>query len=230
MISCEKAETFIKKIENESQDLIFIDPPYEINYQKLKWDSPDIIDWEYLIKDFYRVLKPNGQMLVMCGWSNYPEVIKNYTEQGFYLKNSIVWDRVKGRGAKTNLMSTREEILWFVKNPKKYTYNRIYSTTKKKTIGLKSNSIYRSLSNVWTDISPLVPWGKEKKLWYHPTQKPYKLSERIVTIWSNEGDNVTDFFMGTGVTAEVCKNLKRNFNGCDKTKIYYDKAIKRLGN
>lgn len=230
------AEEYIKTLADNSLDLIFVDPPYEIKYLDLDWDKQGNIHWDKLISEFNRILKPNGQFIIMTGWSTYPRLVEIITDSGtishqnFYHKNSIVWDRIKGRGCKTNLVGTREELLWFVKNPKKYIFNKIPSTIKKVTRGLKSNSDYRAISNVWTDISPLVPWGVEKKLYYHPTQKPYKLVERVINIWSNKGDTVGDFFMGTGVTAEVCKNLDRNFMGCEIKKEYFDKVELRIGN
>ena len=177
-----------------------------------------------------RVLGPNGQLLVFCGWSNVGLVRKTYERVGLHLKNSIIWDRLKGRGTKTDLMSTREDLLWFQKNKKQYTFNKLSSNTLKKTkgLGIKNGNPYRSMSNVWSDIKNLVPWGKEKILFYHPTQKPIGLLERIVNVFSNEGDNVADFFMGTGVSAEACKNLKRNFKGCEKETLYFERAFFRV--
>ena len=55
-------------------------------------------------------------------------------------------------------------------------------------MGEKNGQENRSLSNIWYDISPLVPWSKEKTK--HPTQKPLSLMERIVTIFTNIGDTV----------------------------------------
>ena len=145
------------------------------------------------------------------------------------LKNWIIYDRIKGRGAKTNLVSTREDILWYVKDAEKYTYNKIPSTIKKKTggtIGRKNGQIYRALSNVWTDISPIVPWSKERVK--HPTQKPLSLMERIVKIYSNQADTVLDPFMGSGTTLVAAKKLSRKYIGADIILNYYKICIERL--
>jgi site-specific DNA-methyltransferase (adenine-specific) len=125
------------------------------------------------------------------------------------------------------MVSTREDILWFVKT-NKYTYNKIYSNIKKKTGGLgkKNGQEFRALSNVWTDISPIVPWSKERVS--HPTQKPVQLMERILTIFSNENDVVLDCFAGSGSTAVAAKNLNRNFIIIEKDENYYQIILNRL--
>ena len=145
----------------------------------------------------------------------------------FTIQNWIVWDRIKGRGAKKNFVSTREDILWYCKgnNP---TYNKIYSNIPKKTggMGKKNGQECRALTNVWYDISPIVPWSSERN--GHPTQKPLQLMERCVTIWTNEGDTILDFTMGSGTTGEACVNLRRNFIGIESDKQWFDVADKRI--
>ena len=102
------------------------------------------------------------------------------------------------------------------------------SNIPKKTGGLgkKNGEENRALSNVWTDISPIVPWSKERVS--HPTQKPVQLMERCVKLWTNEGDLVLDFTMGSGSTGVACKNLNRGFIGIEKNEEYYEIAKKRL--
>ena len=109
-----------------------------------------------------------------------------------------------------------------------YTYNKIYSNIKKKTGGLgqKNGQDCRALSNVWTDISPIVPWSKERVS--HPTQKPIQLMERIITIFSNENDLVLDCFAGSGSTGVAAKNLKRNFIMIEKDENYHKIILERL--
>jgi len=210
-------------IENESVDLIAIDPPYEIGYAE--WDKG--MNWDVLSQEFHRSLKPTGNLVVFQGWSNVAET-KRILEERFELKNWIAWDRIKGRGAKTNFVSTREDILWFAKQPKGYTFNRVWSNTPKKTGGMgdKNGQKNRALTNVWYDISPIVPWSKERT--GHPTQKPLSLMERIVRIWSNPNDLVLDCFMGSGTTGEAALRLDRRFIGIEKNKEYFDKAEVRI--
>jgi site-specific DNA-methyltransferase (adenine-specific) len=216
----------IKMIPDHSVDLICIDPPYEINFENNDWDKKQL-DWHLIFSQYQRVLKPEtGNLIVFQGWSNVPETILIGREY-FPLKNWIIYDRIKGRGAKTNLVSTREDILWFV-NGKSPTYNKIPSNIKKKTggLGLKNGEPNRALSNVWSDISPIVPWSKERVK--HPTQKPIQLMERIVKIWSNENDLVLDCFAGSGSTLVAAKNLSRNFIGIEKDEDFVNICLERL--
>lgn len=216
----------LAEIDDHSIDLISIDPPYEILFENLEWDKK-VLNWKTLTDEFYRILKPNGNLIVFQGWSNVSET-KLALEKKFNLKNWIIWDRIKGRGANTNVVSTREDILWLTKS-NNYTYNKIYSNIKKKTGGLgkKNGQDCRALSNVWTDISPIVPWSKERVK--HPTQKPIQLMERIITIFSNENDLVLDCFAGSGSTGVAAKNLNRNFIMIEKDENYHKIILERLG-
>ncbi len=148
-------------------------------------------------------------------------------DQKFKIQNWIIWDRIKGRGSKKNLVSTREDILWYCKgnNP---TYTKIYSNIPKKTggFGEKNGQDNRALTNVWYDISPIVPWSKERN--GHPTQKPLQLMERCITIWTNENDTILDFTMGSGTTGVTALKLNRKFIGIEQSRQWFDIAEKRL--
>ena len=217
----------IHNIEDNSIDLIAADPPYEINFEGNYWDKPNQLNLCFLAREFKRVLKKNGSLIIFQGWSNVCKT-KEILDQYFTMKNWIIYDRVKGRGAKTNLISTREDILWYAANGDDYTYNKIPSNIKKKTggMGLKNGNKYRALSNVWTDISPLVPWSPERVK--HPTQKPVQLMNRILEIHSNKGQLVFDPFFGSGSTAVSSATLKRKFIGFECNKEYCKLAKKRL--
>ena len=215
-------------IKTGSVDLIATDPPYEIHFEKNTWDIENSLNWSILTKEFHRMLKPNGNLVIFQGWSN---VMKTHDEIGklFELKNWIIYDRIKGRGAKTNLVSTREDILWYIKDIKKYTYNKISSTILKKTggtIGRKNGNRYRALSNVWTDISPIVPWSKERVK--HPTQKPLMLMDRILQIFSNDGDVILDPFAGSGTTAISSIRQGRKYICFENNKEYFNIMEERI--
>jgi DNA modification methylase len=77
------------------------------------------------------------------------------------------------------------------------------------------------LTDIWNDIN-FYDKTFDK---IHPTQKPYKLIERLIKCSSNEEDVVLDIFSGSGMTARVCKDLKRRFKGCEKNKLYYTKSL-----
>lgn len=81
------------------------------------------------------------------------------------------------------------------------------------------------MSNVWTDISPIVPWSKERV--DHPTQKPKMLIKRIIDIFSNENDLVLDCFCGSGTVGIVAKEINRNFICNDINEKYINIAMNR---
>lgn len=220
----------LKKIKDNSIDLIATDPPYEITFEKNKWDYPNQLNWKVICEEFKRICKEDANIIIFQGWSNVCQT-KLVLDEYFIIKNWIIYDRIKGRGGSRNLVSTREDILWYVNNDKSYTYNKISSTIKKKTggtIGRKNGNLYRALSNVWSDISPIVPWSKERVK--HPTQKPLSLMERIIKIFSNECDIVLDPFMGSGTTCLACEKLNRQYIGIEKEKKYFNICKDRISN
>lgn len=226
-ITCGDANSLLQTIEDNSVDLIATDPPYEINFENNGWDKPNSLNWNFLAKEFSRVLKPSGGLVLFQGWSCVAET-KAVLDKHLILKNWIIYDRVKGRGAKTNVVSTREDILWYVVDENKYTFNKISSTIKKKTkgMGLRNGNEYRALSNVWSDVPPLVPWSKERVK--HPTQKPLFLMDRIIRLYSNEDDLVLDPFLGSGTTAVACELLSRNCIGFELDESYFKIAQNRV--
>lgn len=203
-------------------DHIITDPPYEIGYDE--WDGK--LDWSTLFRLFDKITQPHSNIILFQGWSNVCNTISK-APKSWTLKNWIIYDRIKGRGAKTNLVSTREDILWFVKSDK-YTYHKQNSRIEKKTGGLgqKNGNKFRTLSNVWSDVSPIVPWSPERVK--HPTQKPIMLMKRCVKLWSSKGQTILDPFMGSGSTGVACKKCRRKFIGIELNKDYYKIAKNRL--
>lgn len=210
--------------ENVHIDAVIADIPY--NIKQADWDNN--FDLEIVLPKIDKLLKQSGNIIIFNGWS-YVIDTKLILDKFFTIRNWIVYDRIKGRGAKTNLVSTREDILWYSKGENKgYTFNRVMSNIPKKTggMGKKNGEINRALSNVWSDISPIVPWSPERV--EHPTQKPVQLMERCVKLWTNEEDTVLDFTMGSGSTGVACKNLNRNFIGIELNKEYFEIAENRI--
>lgn len=208
--------------ESIKVDAIITDTPYVINYAD--WDKE--FNMPLAIDLCYQLLNENGNLILFQGWSNVAKT-KELLDKKFNIQNWIVWDRIKGRGAKKNFVSTREDILWYCKGDCP-TYNKIYSSIPKKTggMGKKNGQECRALTNVWYDISPIVPWSSERN--GHPTQKPLQLMKRCVTIWTNEGDVILDFTMGSGTTGVAALELKREFIGIEKDKEWFDIAFKRI--
>ncbi len=207
--------------QNIKVDAVICDPPYNIG--QAEWDN--CFDIKTAMVYVKSLLKPNANIVLFQGWSNVCKT-KAIMDDLFTIQDWIIYDRIKGRGGKKHLVSTREDILWY-SNGTDYTFNKIPSTIKKKTggLGMKNGCEFRALSNVWTDISPIVPWSKERVK--HPTQKPVQLMERCVELWTNHGDTVLDFCMGSGSTGVACLNTGRNFIGIELDEGYFKIAEER---
>lgn len=203
-------------------DHIICDPPYNIDIAD--WDND--FDFEKACELCYKLLKNNGNLIIFNGWSGVCNTINLFSKK-FKLMNWIVWDRIKGRGAKKNFVSTREDILWF-SNAEEPTFHKLQSNIKKATAGMgeKNGEENRTLSNVWSDISPIVPWSQEKNS--HPSQKPIELMERCVNIWTNPGEVILDFTMGSGSTGRAALNCHRKFIGIERDKGWFNVAKERL--
>lgn len=165
----------IRDLTNIKINHIIADIPYNIKYAD--WDNFNIEDIKNILFD---ILPPDENLIIFTGYSDVINV-RNSLDSKFILQDWIIWDRIKGRGTTKHLMSTREDILWYTKT-NNYIFHKISSNILKITKGLgeKNGNPYRSLSNVWTDISPIVPWSKEHI--NHPTQKPIELMERCIKI------------------------------------------------
>lgn len=135
----------------------------------------------------------------------------------FYAKNithelndiRIDWDR------ESRLKTMRRKILKDENGIEYFIDNRgvANGTPKKKVILSEYLNKGGSLSDLWTDISMVI--GTDRQKVNYPTQKPKELISRFVLASTNEGDVVADYYLGSGTTAVVCKDLNRNFIGCD---------------
>lgn len=221
----------LSEYKNSINCTIF-DPPYNISLKGADWDTYSN-DQEYAkflkksAENIQFVSKEFASVWVFSGWS-YASLVKDIFSEYFTLQNWIIYDRIKGRGATKNFTSTREDLFWFTMHPSAYTFNKIPSTIKKKTGGLgqKNGNPFRSLSNVWSDISPIVPWSKERE--DHPSQKPEQLYERILQIATNEWDMVMDPCFGSGTAAITSLNLNRDFLGIELDENYFSRANSRV--
>ena len=132
--------------------------------------------------------------------------------------NEIIWAYDYGGRTKSRWPAKHDNILWYVKDPEDYVFNydaidRIpymapgLVTPEKAARG-------KTPTDVWW-LTIVSPTGKEKT--GYPTQKPLKLLERIVAVHSGEGDQVLDFFAGTGTTGMAAAQLGRNFTLIDSS-------------
>ena len=232
----------IKKIPDKTFDLVFADPPYNLQIGKKlkrpddsivngvndKWDQfKNFNDYDNFCKlwltESKRVLKDNGSIWVIGTYHNIFRLGYHIQNIGFWMLNDVIW---KKNNPMPNFRGTRftnahETLIWASKNKKsKYTFN------------------YQSLKCLNDDLQMRSDWtlpicsGNErikkngKKV--HSTQKPESLLHRILLASTNKDDFVFDPFLGTGTTAVVAKKLGRNYFGIENEKKYFETAKQRL--
>lgn len=215
---------FLKTIENNSIDLVITDPPYEISKEtgfikmsemgvdKLgismdfgKWDK-NFKNLPIIIEEFYRILKPNGTLIIFYDIWKITKLTKMLTDVKFKQLRFIEWIKTNPVpiNSKINYLTNAREIaITCVKNGKP-TFNSEYD-----------NGIYKH---------PIFHNGKR----IHPTQKPVKLFEELIEKHSDKNNVILDCFLGSGTTIIAAKNLKRRCIGCEIDKEYYNLIIKRL--
>ncbi|MCF6268803.1 MAG: site-specific DNA-methyltransferase [Melioribacteraceae bacterium] len=235
----------IEYLPNNFIDLLFIDPPYNMNKKfgtsKFKGSSIEkYTEWlSNLISKLNRCLKPAASIYICGDWKSSTS-IHQVMEKYFIVRNRITWEREKGRGAKTNWKMNSEDI-WFGTKSDNYFYNVDAVKLKRKVIApYRTNSgkpkdwdetesgQFRLTypSNLWNDIS--VPFWSMPENTEHPTQKPEKLLAKLILASSVAGDIVFDPFLGSGTTSVVAKKLERKYVGVELDKNYAIVAEKRL--
>lgn len=219
---------------NQKVDHIICDLPY---FQVVKndfdnqWKSIDeYIEWlDKCFSVMNYVLKDGGNIILFCSRQNMWRVGMLLDGHNFKENRTIIWARKRGfNNTRGKALASGYEPILFWSKGKSSTFNsiKIKSTLDRpeyKTGTLKDGI---TLSDVWTDI-PALPHNAKEKV-DHPTQKPIKLMERIITLFTNEGDTVLDFCMGSGSTGVACKNLNRHFVGIEKDMNYFKIAKERL--
>ena len=224
----------MKEIPDGSIDAIITDPPYGTT--ACKWDS--VIRFEPMWEQLNRIIKPNGA-IVLFGSEPFSSALRMSNIKNY--KYDWVWNKDRPSGhlnAKRQPMRDVENISVFYK--KQCTYNPIM------TIGKKSNSIGKAINDltcknnsVYGDHKRVNREGNEKYprqiLKYsrphppiHPTQKPILLMEYLIKTYTNEGDTVLDFTMGSGSTLVACDNLNRNGIGIEMDEAYFKIAEQRI--
>lgn len=230
------------KIKNESINLIFADPPYNIGKKfstnQQKWNTEnEYLNWCYEWIDLsIEKLSPNGSLYLMSATQFMP-FFDLHVRKKLKILSRIVWHYdSSGVQAKNFYGSLYEPILFCVKNKNNYTFNSNSILVKAKTGSDRKLIDYRKAppqlyntkkipGNVW--YFPRVRY-KMKEYENHPTQKPISLLERIILASSNQGDTVLDLFSGTFTTSFVSKMLNRKSIGIEIEKEYIEIGIKRL--
>ena len=236
-------EVLDSQVKDNSIDLIFADPPYNIgknfNGFQDKWElESDYLEWSYTWLNLcVNKLKNNGSLYLMASTQSMP-YFDLYLRERLTVLARIVWYYdSSGVQAKKYYGSLYEPILYCVKDKKNYTFNSSDIMVEAKTGSVRklidyrksTPSVYNSEKvpgNVWEfpRVRYRMPEYEE-----HPTQKPTLLLERIIKASSNEGDVVLDIFSGTFTTSFVAKQLKRKSIGIELQEKYLQIGLRRLG-
>ncbi|MDY4127705.1 site-specific DNA-methyltransferase [Peptostreptococcus porci] len=219
-------------------DAIIADPPYGTT--ACKWDSVIPLDDMWLRLN--KLIKHNG-VIAVFGNEPFTSVLISSNLKGFKYR----WDWNKkipsGMGyAKYRPMQQTEDICIFTKNGEKTVYNPqmirrdkpiksggntiqagVYSGFKCMGEGKEYKKTYEYKNPV-----TLIEFDKIRKGSVHPTQKPVALLEYLIKTYTNEGDLVLDFTMGSGSTGVACLNTNRRFIGIELDEKYFGIAKERL--
>ena len=233
----------LKKIPDNSIDLVFADPPYNLQLRETLY-RPDQTtveavtnDWDKFdtyqaydefclvwLKECKRVLKDGGALWVIGSYHNILRLGTSIQNLGFWILNDIIWHKTNPmpnfRG--TRFTNAHETLLWCTTSRKaKYTFN--YQNLKELNEGKQMRS----------DWHIPICAGKERlrednNQRSHPTQKPEALLHRIIVSTTNPGDVILDPFFGSGTTGAVAKKLGRDFIGIEQENSYRIAASRRI--
>jgi site-specific DNA-methyltransferase (adenine-specific) len=216
-----------------SVDLVLTDPPYGTT--ACKWDS--IIPLEPMWEQLKRLTKKNGAIVLTASQPFTTTLISSNMKM---FKYCWVWEKdiaTNFLNAKKQPLRKHEDVLvFYIKQPMyspQFTEGKPYDVTdSKRTFGSQTGDLsvtkggHRSVSDGKRYPLSIQKINTEKGL--HPTQKPVKLMEYLIKTYTNEGETVLDFTMGSGTTGVACKNLNRNFIGIEKDEKYFEIAKARI--
>ncbi len=233
----------LKQLPDQSMDLVFADPPYNLQLQR-DLSRPDHSavdavrnDWDQFenfaaydafsrawLQECRRVLKPNGGLWLIGTYHNIFRLGTALQDLGFWMLNDIIWRKsnpmpnFKG----TRFTNAHETLIWCSKaKDARPTFN--YEAMKALNDDLQMRSDW---------ILPLCTGHERlkgpdgKKL--HPTQKPEALLYRVISATTKPGDRILDPFMGSGTTGAVARLLNRHFVGIDQDQTYAKAARQRI--
>ena len=216
-------------------DMILTDPPYGTT--ACKWDS--IIPLDEMWKRMRNLIKSNGA-IVLFGSMPFTAALVNSNLNGY--KHHWIWEKNRGTGfqvAKYRPMMQHEDIITFTCEGERINYYpQMLKLEKPKKYNLaKSSNGTNPLANFnrgsyFTDSkypTNIIKFNKVNKP-RHPTQKPVDLLEYLIKTYTNEGDLVLDFTMGSGSTGVACLNTNRKFIGIELDEKYFNIAKERLEN
>ena len=228
----------MKEIPDGSVDMILADCPYGTT--SCAWDS--IIPLEPMWEQLKRIIKPNG-VVVMTASQPFTSALVMSNLKWF--RQVQVWDKKMPTGhlnAKKKILSRHEDIVMF--SPAKFggftyspqmTKGKLRNKTPARKADNYDDRVYGKVNHKGdtfnddyypTSIVEISNANQQGKV--HPTQKPVALMEYLIKTYTNEGETVLDFTMGSGTTGVACQNLNRKFIGIELDDNYFEIGKKRI--
>ena len=234
----------MKEIPDGSVDAVITDPPYGTT--ACKWDN--VIPFEEMWRELKRIIKPNGA-IVLFGSEPFSSLLRCSNLKMF--KYDFYWRKSRPSGftnAKLKPLKDIETITVFSEGA---TANGSIKNMPYFPQGLEDCDIDWKRPQLYEDgdkgVNPARKSHKlERKITkkgyprqvldytnsnhnnLHPTQKPVALLEYLVKTYTQEGETVLDFTMGSGTTGVACKNLNRNFIGIEMDDKYFNISKERI--
>lgn len=230
-------------LSDESVDLVFADPPYNIGKRFADFKDTWPSDAEYAgwcfewLTHCIRILRPTGSLYVMASTQAMP-YLDLWIRERLIVLSRIVWHYdSSGVQAKKYYGSLYEPILFCAKHPKNYTFNADDIEVEARTGAVRKLIDYRKgipaqykttkvPGNVWH-----IPRVRFRMPEYeqHPSQKPEALLERIIKASSKPNDLILDPFGGTFATAATAQRLGRRSISIELETDYLKIGLRRLG-
>jgi site-specific DNA-methyltransferase (adenine-specific) len=214
----------MKDIPDGSVDAVICDPPYGTT--ACKWDS--IIPLEPMWEQLKRIIKPNGA-IVMTASQQFTSVLVCSNLKDY--KYNWVWHKRTSANvgaARFQPLKTHEDIVVF---NGKYKPQMVKGKMRMRGGKVKNGEANGGLPPVYyasDERYPVSVLDIKTERGLHPTQKPVALMEYLIKTYTNEGDTVLDFTMGSGSTGVACANTGRKFIGIELDLGYFNIALDRI--
>ena len=217
----------MKSIPAESVDMVLTDPPYGTT--ACKWDS--IIPLAPMWEQLKRVIKPNGAIVMTASQQFTTTLIASNMKM---FKYCWYWNKNFKTGhlnAKKQPMRSVEDILVFYSKQVAYNPQGIeeHGKIKNRGVGASTNNKCGAV-NIQTHTGypdQVLKFDRDIPS-VHPAQKPVALMEYLIKTYTNEGETVLDFTMGSGTIGVACVNTGRNFIGIELDPDYFKIAEARI--
>jgi len=220
----------MRDIPDGSVDMVLTDPPYGTT--ACKWDS--VIPFEPMWEQLKRITKTNGAIVLTASQPFTSALVMSNVKM---FKYDWTWQKPKGTGhlnAKKMPMRDKEDVLVFYAAQSTYnpqmTAGKPYSAKSGKTsfdgYGTDKRTGNKSSGPRYPKQVQAFPVVERNTV--HPTQKPVALMQYLIRTYTNAGQTVLDFTMGSGTTGVACKNLGRSFIGIEMDAGYFATASARI--